>query len=67
MKRLLFLPFFFLALGISSVQAQYFGRNKPAYQKLDFKASETKHFTIYEYLNNPDKQKQLAADAELWY
>ena len=49
------------------LQAQYFGRNKPHYKKLDFKVTETDHFTIYNYLGNPDKEKELAAAAELWY
>lgn len=57
-----------LALAAATpVQAQYFGRNKPHYQRQDFKVTETDHFTIYDYLGNPDKEKELAAAAELWY
>jgi len=67
MKRILFLPLLFVVLSVSSVQAQYFGRNKPVYQKLDFKVHETAHFIIYDYLDNPAKLSELAADAELWY
>jgi Tol biopolymer transport system component len=46
---------------------QYFGRNKPRYQDLDFKVTQTEHFEIYEYLNNPEKKRELAAAAEMWY
>ena len=67
MKYIIFLLVVFLALVAEPLQAQYFGRNKPRYQDNEFKVSETKHFTIYEYLNNPEKLKELAASAELWY
>jgi Tol biopolymer transport system component len=67
MKQLSVLSLFLLVLGFSRVEAQYFGRNKPRYQKLDFKVAETEHFTMYEYLNNPDKLRELATATELWY
>lgn len=67
MKYIIFLLVVFLALAAEPLQAQYFGRNKPRYQDNQFKVSETEHFTIYEYLNNPEKLKELAAAAELWY
>ncbi|TNE52631.1 MAG: hypothetical protein EP344_15565 [Bacteroidetes bacterium] len=54
-------------LSVSPLSAQYFGRNKPRYQSLDFKVSNSEHFEIYEYLDNPDKLKELADAAELWY
>mgnify|MGYP000866567983 CR=1 FL=1 len=66
MKRFLFLSLLFL-FSAGALQAQYFGRNKPRYQKQDFKVSHTDHFEIYEYLDNPEKLKELAAAAELWY
>ncbi|MBK7937253.1 MAG: PD40 domain-containing protein [Lewinellaceae bacterium] len=66
MKRLLFLSLLFL-LTAGALNAQYFGRNKPRYEKQDFKVTQTEHFEIYEYLNNPEKLKELAAAAELWY
>lgn len=47
--------------------AQYFGRNKPRYQRLNFKVTETPHLRIYDYLDNPDRQKEMALAAELWY
>jgi len=59
-----------LAIGLlctAPAEAQYFGRNKPRYQKHDFQVHETAHFRIYDYLKNPDKLRELAASAELWY
>ena len=68
MKHTTYLIFvFFTFAAVPALQAQYFGRNKPRYQDQDFKVSETEHFRIYEYLNNPDKRNELAAAAELWY
>ncbi|MBL7774765.1 MAG: PD40 domain-containing protein, partial [Saprospiraceae bacterium] len=67
MKRSLFLFFMLFSLFAAPLQAQYFGRNKPRYQELDFKVNETEHFRIYEYLDNPEKLEELAAAAELWY
>ncbi|MCC6462192.1 MAG: PD40 domain-containing protein [Saprospiraceae bacterium] len=67
MRRYLFLSLLFFASAAPSLQAQYFGRNKPRYQDQDFKVHQTEHFTLYEYLDNPDKLKELAAAAELWY
>ncbi len=57
----------FLGLCCTAAQAQYFGRNKPRYQKHNFQVHETAHFRIYDYLNNPEKLRELAAAAELWY
>ena len=67
MKRILFFSLL-LTLGfVHTASAQYFGRNKPHYQQLDFKVLETPNFIIYEYLNNPDRRQELAEAAELWY
>lgn len=67
MRRLVFLTIAFSALALNALQAQYFGRNKPRYEDQNFKVSETDHFTIYEYLDNPEKLKEMAAAAEQWY
>lgn len=67
MKRLLLLTLLTGIVSVGAVQAQYFGRNKPRYQKQDFKVTQTEHFEIYEYLDNPEKLKEIAAAAELWY
>lgn len=67
MKRLFWLSLLLSLVSAGALQAQYFGRNKPRYQKHDFKVTQTEHFEIYEYLDNPEKLKELAAAAELWY
>jgi len=67
MKHTLVFALFFAALFASPLQAQYFGRNKPRYNQQPFKVTETEHFVIYDYLDNPEKLKELAAAAELWY
>ncbi len=56
-----------LILGVSNVQAQYFGRNKPNYEKFDFKVYQTPNFDVYHYLENKDVLDRLANEAEQWY
>lgn len=63
----IFIALFFTIVLAVPVQAQYFGRNKPRYNKQPFKVTETEHFVIYDYLGNPEKLKELADAAELWY
>ncbi|MFN0213242.1 MAG: hypothetical protein ACKVT2_03225 [Saprospiraceae bacterium] len=67
MKYTTVIAIFFVALFANPLQAQYFGRNKPRYNQQPFKVTETEHFVIYDYLDNPEKLKELAAAAELWY
>lgn len=67
MKYTLVFTLFLLGLCTSPLQAQYFGRNKPRYNQQPFKVTETEHFVIYDYLENPAKLKELADAAELWY
>lgn len=67
MRRFVFLSIALFTLSETPLQAQYFGRNKPRYETQDFQVTETEHFTIYEYLDNPDKLKELAVAAELWH
>ena len=67
MKRTLLLSLLLSLVSAGALQAQYFGRNKPRYQKQDFKVTQTEHFEIYEYLDNPEKLRELATAAELWY
>lgn len=66
MRRILFLSTIFF-LTATTIQAQYFGRNKPRYQQQEFKVTQTPHFEIYEYLKNPEKKQELVDAAELWY
>ncbi|MEL6863193.1 MAG: hypothetical protein AAFP19_02185, partial [Bacteroidota bacterium] len=51
----------------TNLQAQYFGRNKPRYQKFDFEVYESPHFEVYHYLENEDLRHQLTQYSEDWY
>ncbi len=69
-KRFTFLTLFFaciLCLFVVDVQAQYFGRNKMRYKKLDFKVYETPHFNLHYYLGNDTLVRWLAKESEIWY
>lgn len=67
MKRIILFATLLFALSGSQLHAQYFGRNKPRYNQQPFKVTETEHFVIYDYLDNPEKLKEIAAAAEVWY
>ncbi len=57
-----------MVLGsIITVEAQYFGQNKPRYRSFDFDVKQTEHFDIYSYLKNPALVEQLALQSEAWY
>jgi Tol biopolymer transport system component len=66
-----FLVFLLLILGIgvtvSTIDAQYFGRNKVQYESFDFKVMKTKHFDIYFYAEEQEAAMQAARLAERWY
>ena len=51
-KQFILAPVVFL-LTITVASAQYFGRNKPNYEKFDFKIHQSEHFDIYHYLRQP--------------
>lgn len=50
-----------------SLQAQYFGQNKPRYEEFDFKVYETPHIELYSYLKNDSIRKAFLYDAEKWF
>src|SRR5436305_10434886 len=57
------------ALGLlvaSPASAQYFGRNKVQYKKLDFQILKTEHFDIYYYPDERDGIDIAARMAERW-
>ncbi|MEZ5040510.1 MAG: hypothetical protein R2828_11470 [Saprospiraceae bacterium] len=54
-------------LSITSLSAQYFGRNKPNYESFDFKINQSEHFDIYHYLKNQEQVHTLANQSEQWY
>jgi Tol biopolymer transport system component len=47
--------------------SQYFGRNKVAYEKFDFKMMSTEHFDIYYYPEEEAAVRLAARMAERWY
>ena len=58
--------FAFLAAA-SGAEAQYFGRNKVHYDRLDFRLLQTDHFDIYYYAEEEAATQLAARMAERWY
>ncbi|HEY6359583.1 MAG TPA: hypothetical protein VIX63_00695 [Vicinamibacterales bacterium] len=48
-------------------EAQYFGRNKVHYDRLDFRVLQTEHFDIYYYAEEEEATRHAARMAERWY
>ncbi len=67
MRKHIILSLCFIMASIISVDAQYFGQNKPRYRSFDFKVKQTEHFEIYSYMKNPEMLKRLALQTEGWY
>lgn len=53
--------------GAESAEAQYFGRNKVHYDRLDFRVLQTEHFDIYYYAEEEEATQHAARMAERWY
>jgi Tol biopolymer transport system component len=51
----------------ASADAQYFGRNKVHYDRLDFRVLRTEHFDIYYYDEEEAATRHAARMAERWY
>ncbi len=58
---------FLLLITPHAIHAQYFGRNKPAYQVFEYQVYQTPNFEIYHYLDNDSVLNLLAARSEEWY
>jgi Tol biopolymer transport system component len=56
-----------LAAGVTSTEAQYFGRNKVQYDTFEFKTLKTEHFDIYYYEEEQALANHVARMAERWY
>jgi Tol biopolymer transport system component len=56
-----------MVMMVSSLEAQYFGRNKVQYRDFDFRVMKTRHFDIYFYLEQEDVVKEAGLMAERWY
>ena len=50
-----------------TAQIGQFGRNKPSYEKFDFKVYETSNFELYTYIDNNDWLHDFLNDSEEWY
>jgi hypothetical protein len=62
------LPFLLFSVIFSlASSAQYFGRNKVNYKKLDFRVLQTPHFDLYNYLDNLSYRNRFAQQTEQWY
>src|SRR5881394_1982860 len=57
----------FCAAFTAPLSAQYFGRNKVQYKKLDFEVLKTEHFDIYFYPSERQGVELAARMAERWY
>jgi Tol biopolymer transport system component len=55
------------AAVVPPASAEYFGRNKVQYEKLDFSILKTQHFDIYYYETERDAAVQAGQLAERWY
>jgi hypothetical protein len=58
---------FLVLMAAGAAQAQYFGRNKVHYDRLDFRLLQTDHFDIYYYAEEEAATRQAARMAERWY
>lgn len=71
LRRLPLIRTFLLALIVAliptSVDAQYFGRNKVLWEDFDFKVLRTEHFDIYYYGELDPAIEDAARMAERWY
>ena len=56
-----------LSMGWPTLQAQYFGRNKPNYENFEFEVLHSPHFELYHYLDNDAYINSFVAQAEEWY
>ncbi len=65
--RVLCLFLFVLVLLPVEVAGQYFGRNKPSYQRFDFEMFQSPHFDIYHYFEDDSIPNFLANSHEKWY
>ena len=59
--------FLFLLSISTTLNAQYFGRNKVQWEHFDFKVLKTEHFDIYYYDREADVVNDIGRQAERWY
>src|SRR2546425_9855202 len=67
MRRATLVALALVALLAAPVSAQYFGRNKVQYRKLDFQILKAEHFDIYYYPEEREGISVAARMAERWH
>ncbi len=69
MKKVItgFISLTFMLVFFHTATAQYFGRNKPVYEKIKFDVYQTPNFNIYNYVHNQEVLDQISLWAEQWY
>ncbi|MEA2166553.1 MAG: hypothetical protein QOK37_4680 [Thermoanaerobaculia bacterium] len=65
--RKLAVAFLFFLFAATTLNAQYFGRNKVQWEHFDFKVLKTEHFDIYYYDREADVVNDVGRQAERWY
>jgi hypothetical protein len=65
--KFLFSTIFLSLFIVVQLSAQYFGRNKPQYEKFDFEVLQTPNFEVYHYLKNKDVLHDFAGHSEHWH
>ena len=53
--------------GAGAADAQYFGRNKVHYDRLEFRLLQTEHFDVHYYKEEEAATRHAARMAERWY
>ncbi|MEM6377532.1 MAG: basic secretory protein-like protein, partial [Bacteroidota bacterium] len=66
-KKIQFTFLLLFCISSLSLQAQYFGRNKAAYETFDFNVTQSEHFEIYTYMENQNVLNDLIKYSEIWY
>ena len=56
-----------ILVGAGAADAQYFGRNKVHYDRLEFRLLQTEHFDIHYYAEEEEATRHAARLAERWY
>ena len=56
-----------MVLAGNNSYSQQFGRNKPNYEKFNFKVHKSPHFELYHYLENDSLVETFSAASERWY
>ncbi len=65
--RLLISFMIIIVLAPIESSGQYFGRNRPSYQRFDFHMHQTPHFDIYHYFEDDSVVTAIANTYEKWY